>query len=257
MAGQGQIGLHGLQALGQEIRERVLGAIDHPPGQGAARLAKGQHHRLGAERTHLGHQHARGLHAQPQALEVGRRAQRPVRAHLLETAVHEAESDHLLVREPLEQAAPDRALRHAPHLGQIIEQEGQVEDLELGQAGLAELGQRRRQQLDRTELERLELVLVAVELRVGIDLDPNAARAALCHQALEMQRHLALGRAGCNHMREAQQQLGPGRLRRSSHPHCSQPGQPAGQQQAPAQGSGAVGADSVRHVRYAKRIPPP
>jgi hypothetical protein len=53
----------------------------------------------------------------------------------------------------------------------VVEDEGQVEDLEFLDAQRAELGQRRRQHLHRAELQGLHLFLVLVQRAVGVDLD--------------------------------------------------------------------------------------
>ena len=78
----------------------------------------------------------------------------------------------------------------------------QVEHLELLDAERAELGERRRQHLHRAELQRLELLVVLVELRVRIDLNLDLAVGVLLGQLLELQRALALRRVGRHHVAE-------------------------------------------------------
>ena len=62
----------------------------------------------------------------------------------------------------------------------------QIEHLEFLDADRAELGVRRRQHLHRAELQRLELFLVLVELRVRIDFDLHLAVGVLLGQFLEL-----------------------------------------------------------------------
>ena len=78
----------------------------------------------------------------------------------------------------------------------------QVEHLELFDAERAELGERRRQHLHRAELERLQLLVVLVELRVRIDLNLDLAVGVLLGQFLEFQRAFALRRVGRHHVAE-------------------------------------------------------
>ncbi len=60
-----------------------------------------------------------------------------------------------------------------------IEDEGQVKNLKLLDAKRPELGQRRRQHLHGTQLQRLHFFLVFVQCRIGIDLDLDLALGQL------------------------------------------------------------------------------
>ena len=84
---------------------------------------------------------------------------------------------------------------------QVIEQERQVEHLELLGIGL-ELGQRGGQHLHLVGAQGLDLVGVAEQRRVGVDLDLDLARQTLLGKLLEQQRPLALGRVVGDHMGE-------------------------------------------------------
>lgn len=95
-----------------------------------------------------------------------------------------------------EQALAHFTIGDSAEGGVVLEQEGQVEDLEFLDAQRAELGQRRGQHLHAAELQRFQLFqlfLDFVELAVGVDLDLDAALAALFRQLLEAFSTLALG----------------------------------------------------------------
>src|SRR5471030_395871 len=81
--------LHLVHLLCVHIRRRILGAVDDAGLERLVNLGKRQHLRDGAEGAHLLVEHARGLDAHLQALEIGRRAQRPVGRHDLEAVVPE------------------------------------------------------------------------------------------------------------------------------------------------------------------------
>jgi hypothetical protein len=87
-------------------------------------------------------------------------------------------------------------------LGVIVEDVGQIEDLELLHAQRAELGQRRRQHLHGAQLQGLELFLVLVERAVGIDFHLHLALGQLLGTLLEELGGLALGRIGGHHVAE-------------------------------------------------------
>ena len=67
----------------------------------------------------------------------------------------------------VQQRLADRPTGDLVQLVVVVEDEGQVEDLELAHAQRPELGQRRRQHLHRAELQRLHLLLVLVQLLFG------------------------------------------------------------------------------------------
>ena len=73
----------------------------------------------------------------------------------------------------------------------VVEQEGQVEDLQLGRV-LGELGQRRGDDLHVAEQQGLHLLAVTEQLAVREDLDLDLARQGLLGEFLELQRGLAL-----------------------------------------------------------------
>jgi hypothetical protein len=93
----------------------------------------------------------------------------------------------------------------------VVEQEGQVEDLDL--LGVAvELRQRRRDELHVAQQQRLELLGVAEQLRAGEDLHLHLAGQLLLGQLLELQCALALGRLVGHHVAELDDDgLCPGR----------------------------------------------
>jgi hypothetical protein len=84
----------------------------------------------------------------------------------------------------------------------VREDVGQVEHLELADAERAELGERGRQHLHRAELQRLQLLIVLVELRVRIDFDDDLAAGVFLGEFLELQRALALRRVRRHHVAE-------------------------------------------------------
>jgi hypothetical protein len=126
----------------------------------------------------------------------------------------------------LEQLGAHGALGDGVQVVVVVEDEGQVEDLELLHAQRAELGQRGRQHLHRAQLQGLHLFLVLVELAVGIDLDLDLALGQLGRALGEELGRLALGRVGGHHVAEldddgrlglgggSQQQAGEARDRR-------------------------------------------
>jgi hypothetical protein len=133
--------------------------------------------------------------------------QRLVGAQRLEAVVPEGQALDAAALELGEQLPADRPCGHAVQLVVVVEDEGQVEDLELLGAQRAELGQRRRQHLHRAELQRLHLFLVLVERAVGVDLDLDLAAGQL-GGALgeELGKGLALGRVVGDNMAELDDQ---------------------------------------------------
>ena len=93
-----------------------------------------------------------------------------------------------------EQLLADRTLRDLVQFGVVVEDERQVEDLEFLHAQRAELGERGREHLHRAELQRLHLLLVLVQRRVGVDLDLDLALGELAGALGEELARLALGR---------------------------------------------------------------
>ena len=87
-------------------------------------------------------------------------------------------------------------------LGVAVEQVGQVEGLELLDADRTELGQRGREQLHGAELHGLELLLVLVQRRVGVDLDLDLALGEFAGALGEELGGLALGRVVGDDMAE-------------------------------------------------------
>ncbi len=84
-----------------------------------------------------------------------------------------------------------------------VEQERQVENLQR-RRDRGELRGRRREHLHRVLLDSLHLVLVAVERRVGVDLDLDAPVGSLLQLLLEPQSCLALGGGLGGDVRELQ-----------------------------------------------------
>ena len=97
---------------------------------------------------------------------------------------------------------PIGPLGHLMQLVVVVEDVGQVEDLELLDAERSELGQRRGQHLHRAELQRLHLLLVLVQGAVRVDLDLDPAVGALLGEFLEVLGSLALGGVGGDHVAE-------------------------------------------------------
>ena len=177
-------------------------------------LGKGQHLRPGAERAHLGVEHARGLDAHAQSAEVGRYVQRRVGRHHLEAVVPVGQAGDALRLELPQQAAPDAPFGHRVQRRLGREDIRQVEGLEFLHAQRAELGQRRRQHLHRAQLQRFELFLVLVQLAVRIHFDFHASARELLGQHAEAFGGLALRGVGRHHVAELDDdgRLGPGRV---------------------------------------------
>ena len=165
-----------------------------------------------AQRAHLRVEHLGRLDAHLQAAEIGRHQQRLVGRHDLEAVIPECQAGNALGVELLQHALADRAFGHAVQRLLAGEQIRQVEHLEFLYAQRAELGQRRRQHLDRAQLQRFELFLVLVQLAVRIDFDLDAPAGGLFGQHLEALGRLALGRVGGHHVAELDDDggLGPG-----------------------------------------------
>jgi hypothetical protein len=84
----------------------------------------------------------------------------------------------------------------------VVEDVGEVEDLELLDPERAELGQRGRQHVHRAKLQGFQLFLVLVKRAVGIDLNFGFALGQLCRFLGKELRGLALGRIGSHDMAE-------------------------------------------------------
>jgi len=120
---------------------------------------------------------------------------------LLHAVVPVGQAGDVLVFHRAQQLATLGALLEAIDGVQVIEQEGQVEDLEL-LGVLLEFRQRRRQQLHFVVAQCLEFIGVTIEGRIGVDLYRYLAWQPLFDQALEHQRTLALGRVLGHHVGE-------------------------------------------------------
>ena len=79
---------------------------------------------------------------------------------------------------------------------------GKVENFELAHTQRAELRHRWRQHLHRTELQRLHLLAILVQLAVGIEFDLDPARGVFFGELPEFFRGLALGRIVRHHVAE-------------------------------------------------------
>ncbi len=132
----------------------------------------------------------------------------------------------------VQQRLPDRPAGDLVQFVVVVEDVGQVEDLELAHAQRPELGQRRCQHLHRAELQRFHLLAVLVQLRVRVDLDLDLAGQALLGQLLELLGALALGRVGRHHVAE----LDDDRRLRQGRAGCRQ----ASRQRPPRPSSGHV-----------------
>ena len=125
-----------------------------------------------------------------------------VGAHDVEAVVPVGEALHALGLELGEHLLGELALGELPERCLVMENEGKVERLEFIEAERSELGGGRRQQLHGAELQRLQLFLVLVEGRVGVDLDLGFAAGVLLRQLLELLRGFALRRVGGHHVAE-------------------------------------------------------
>src|SRR6266702_4498358 len=202
VVGEGHVLLHLVHPLRVEVRRWILDATHAPGLQRLVDLREGHDLRDGSHRAHLRVEHPRGLDAQLLTLEVGGRPQRLVGAHHLEAVVPVREALDALGLELVEQLLADGSLRDLVQLLVAVEDEREVEELELLHAQRGELGERGREHLDRAELQRLQLLLVLVELAVRIDLDPDPALGGLLRELLEAERGLALRRLGRHHVTE-------------------------------------------------------
>jgi hypothetical protein len=153
-----------------------------------------------------------------------RHMQRLVRAHLLEAVIPIGQTDHALGVEQAEHLLTDRPFGDLAQRCKARQQERQVEHLEVLDTDRAELGVRRRQHLDRAELERFEFFLVLVKGRVWIDLNLDLAVGIFLGEFLEFFSALALRRVGRHDVAEF---YDDGRLRHAgarSHENCSRSG---------------------------------
>ena len=215
--------------LGVDVGPGVLLAIDDAGLQCLVHFAERHHLRDRAERAELRFQHLRRLDSEFQSLVVGGREQLLVGAHLLETVVPVSKPGHALRIQKLQQPGAERTVGDLTQRLQVGEDIGQIEHLEFPDADRAELGVRRRQHLHRAELQRLQLFLVLVELRVGIDFDLDLAVGVFLGQFLELFCRKAFWRVGRNHVAELDddrivRQCGPGQSercdRRRVKPRC-------------------------------------
>jgi hypothetical protein len=104
-------------------------------------------------------------------------------------------------------------------LGVVVEDIGQIEDLELAHAERPELGERRGEHLHRPELQRLHLLAVFEQRAVGVNLDLDAALGPLLGEFLEVLGALALGGVDGHHVAELDDD---GLLRRCDADHGEQ-----------------------------------
>jgi hypothetical protein len=114
-----------------------------------------------------------------------------------------------------EELLTDRAGGNLVQIVVTIKDVGQVEHFEVLDAQRAELGQRRREHLDSTELQRFHFFLVLVQRRVGINLDLDLATGQLASLLGKIIGRLALGRVIGDNVAELDDDglLGKGRQR--------------------------------------------
>ena len=93
-------------------------------------------------------QNRRRLNAHLQPFHILRLPQRFVGAHLLETVVPIRQSDDPFALQLVQELLADGTERHPVRIGIVIEDVGQIEHLELGQAERSEFRQARCQHLD-------------------------------------------------------------------------------------------------------------
>ena len=164
------------------------------------------------------------------------RPQRLAGRELLHAVVPVAEAEKAQIGHRRQQRLPGLARLEAVDRGDVVEQEGQIEDLEL-LGELVELGERGRDQLDVAERECLHLLGVAEQLGIRIDLDLDLAWQPLLRQLLEQQRALALGRALRHHVAELDHDLGASRRAAEAEPdheaECGDGGEPRSHDPSP------------------------
>ncbi len=107
---------------------------------------------------------------------------------------------HALGFELLVEVDHHRARHHLAGARVVAHEKRQIEDVEFLDPERAELGDRRRQNLHRAELQRLQLLLVLVERGVGIDLHLYLSIGVLLGEVLEHHRGLALGGVWRDHV---------------------------------------------------------
>ncbi|MNF98077.1 hypothetical protein D3C84_809250 [compost metagenome] len=111
---------------------------------------------------------------------------------MLHAVVPIGQAHDVLAFHGLEQLLALGAALKTVHGGDVVEQEGQVEQLHrLGV--LIELGQRPRNDLHFPEEQGFQLLVIAIQRGVGVHLHLHLARQPLFRQLLEHQRALALG----------------------------------------------------------------
>ena len=100
------------------------------------------------------------------------------------TVLPPGEPDDALRIELLEQLLADRAVEDAVDMRRILEQEGQVENADLGHER-AEGAGRDDGHVDRADLQAFDRLALLAELPVGVELDLEGPAAPLLHQFLE------------------------------------------------------------------------
>ena len=194
MVGERRVLLHLVHLLGVHVRRRVFLTIDHAGLQRLIDFGERHHLRDRTKRAELRFQHLGRLDAELEALVVFRRNELLVRAHLLEAVVPIGQAGDPLLVEQAEELLAERAVGHLPQRREVRENVREIENLEFLDADRAELGERRRQHLHRTELQRLEFFLVLVELRVRINLDLHLAVGVFRREFGEFLRSQSLRR---------------------------------------------------------------
>ena len=202
MVGQHRVLLHLVHFLGVFVRGRVLGAVDDAGRERLVDFGERHHLRDGAERAHLRLQHLGGLDAHLESAEVRRHAQRLVGAHVLKAVVPIGEADDALRLQQAHQLLAERSIGDLAQRRLVRKDERQIEHLELLDADRSEFRVGWRQHLHRAELQRFELFLVLVELRVRIDFDLHLAVGVFLGQLLEFLCGQALRRVGRHHVAE-------------------------------------------------------
>jgi hypothetical protein len=187
-AGLGHV-LHRLVDLGRPQRGVVDGgSLDHALLHRRVELGERQRRGVGAERAHRLDEGGILHHADLDALEIGRRAHRPL--DRLDAAVAGAEvAEHLvaaLLLDALGQQLAGRTLGDLDHVLLVLDQERQLHDVvggrEVGQAAGADA------HLQGAELDALEQVALAAELGAAEHLHVELAARQLLRHFLELER---------------------------------------------------------------------
>ena len=202
MIGHGEVLLYFIELLRPDVGRHIVLTVGNPGLQRLVQLPEGDDLRDGAKLARHRVKHLGALDAHFHAPEVFRPDQRLVGRIDVGAVVPVGDRQHALGFELLVEVGHHRARHHLARPRIVAHQEGEIEDVEFPHPERAELGDRRRKELHRAELQRFKLLLVLVERGVRIDLNLDLAVGVFLGEILKYHRRLALRRVGRHHVAE-------------------------------------------------------